>query len=57
MFGLGGRAALQPIASLSGGQKARLAFAAACINSPHILLLDEVSPPGDGGCGPAHWLD
>jgi ABC-type Mn2+/Zn2+ transport system ATPase subunit len=43
LFALGGQVALQLIGSLSGGQKARLVFAAACINRPHLLLLDEVS--------------
>jgi ATPase subunit of ABC transporter with duplicated ATPase domains len=41
MFGLGGDVALRPIGSLSGGQKARLAFAAACALRPHLLFLDE----------------
>ena len=42
MFGLGGDVALRTLGSLSGGQKARLAFAAACITRPHVLFLDEV---------------
>jgi elongation factor 3 len=41
MFGLGGDVALRTIGSLSGGQKARLAFAAACALKPHVLFLDE----------------
>jgi ATPase subunit of ABC transporter with duplicated ATPase domains len=40
-FGISGPVAMNPIAALSGGQKARLALAAACLRSPHILLLDE----------------
>lgn len=28
---------------LSGGQKSRVAFAALCLNNPHILVLDEPS--------------
>lgn len=28
---------------LSGGQKSRVAFAALCLNNPHILILDEPS--------------
>eukprot|EP00535_Pseudo-nitzschia_heimii_P010123 CAMPEP_0197182702 /NCGR_PEP_ID=MMETSP1423-20130617/6566_1 /TAXON_ID=476441 /ORGANISM="Pseudo-nitzschia heimii, Strain UNC1101" /LENGTH=911 /DNA_ID=CAMNT_0042633159 /DNA_START=93 /DNA_END=2828 /DNA_ORIENTATION=- len=40
-FGLVGSAALQPIGSLSGGQKARLAFAVAVRDPPHVLILDE----------------
>lgn len=38
---LGGSVALQPIGAMSGGEKARLAFAAACLSSPQVLLLDE----------------
>ncbi len=40
-FGLGGSVALQKIGSLSGGQKARLSFAAVCASRPHLLFLDE----------------
>ena len=43
-FGLGGSHALQPIGSLSGGQKARLVMAAAMSSPdrpPHLLVLDE----------------
>lgn len=40
-FGLCGDYALQPIESLSGGQKARLCLAAVMIHKPHVLLLDE----------------
>ena len=32
---------LQPIAKLSGGQKARVVFAAISLENAHILLLDE----------------
>lgn len=39
-FGLGD-AAMQKIGSLSGGQKARLAFACATWCQPHLVLLDE----------------
>ena len=39
-FGLGDHA-LCKIGSLSGGQKARLAFASACLGSPQLLILDE----------------
>lgn len=42
-FGLGGNVALQKIGSLSGGQKARLSFAAVCATKPHLLFLDEPS--------------
>lgn len=41
--GLSNRVPLQPIGSLSGGQKARLSFAAVCALRPHILCLDEPS--------------
>ena len=40
-FGLVGSLALQPIGSLSGGQKARLAFATVLSEPPHVLILDE----------------
>lgn len=39
-FGLG-RIARQKVGTLSGGQKARLAFSAQVWNRPHLLLLDE----------------
>ena len=42
-FGLGGSLALKPIGVLSGGQKARLVFAAVTCRQPHLLLLDEPS--------------
>lgn len=40
-FGLSGRLAVQPLKTLSGGQKARLALAVLFWQPPHILLLDE----------------
>ena len=40
-FGLTGELATQPIAVLSGGQKARIQFARVCATSPHVLVLDE----------------
>ncbi|RYH28353.1 ABC-F family ATP-binding cassette domain-containing protein [archaeon] len=42
-FGLTGSLALQQIGSLSGGQKARLSFAAVCLLRPQLLFLDEPS--------------
>lgn len=42
-FGLPGRLAVQPIGTLSGGQKVRLCLALMFWQPPHILLLDEVS--------------
>lgn len=40
-FELCGRLAVQPLATLSGGQKARLALALLFWEPPHVLLLDE----------------
>eukprot|EP00762_Andalucia_godoyi_P007207 ANDGO_08025.mRNA.1 ABC transporter F family member 3 len=40
-FGISGDTALQPLYTLSGGQKCRVAFAAIALTMPHILLLDE----------------
>ncbi|AET38419.1 putative AAA family ATPase GCN20 Ecym_2714 [Eremothecium cymbalariae DBVPG len=42
-FGITGSLGLQRIQLLSGGQKSRVAFAALCLNNPHILVLDEPS--------------
>ena len=40
-YGLGGTAPLQPIGTLSGGQKSRTVFAALALSQPHVLILDE----------------
>lgn len=40
-MGLSGNLALQPIYTLSGGQKSRVAFSQLTFLRPHILLLDE----------------
>ncbi|KAJ1527318.1 hypothetical protein ONE63_008835 [Megalurothrips usitatus] len=40
-FGVSGDLALQSIASLSGGQKSRVAFAVMCLGNPNFLVLDE----------------
>ncbi|KAJ3409701.1 hypothetical protein HDU80_010536 [Chytriomyces hyalinus] len=40
-FGLTGTTALQPIGTLSGGQKSRVVFAAMSLSNPHVLILDE----------------
>ncbi|KPJ07881.1 ATP-binding cassette sub-family F member 3 [Papilio machaon] len=40
-FGVSGDLALQTIASLSGGQKSRVAFSAMCMANPNFLVLDE----------------
>lgn len=40
-FGISGDLALQSIATLSGGQKSRVAFASMIMLNPHILILDE----------------
>lgn len=42
-FGITGSLGLQKMQLLSGGQKSRVAFAALCLNQPHILVLDEPS--------------
>lgn len=42
-FGITGSLSLQKMQLLSGGQKSRVAFAALCLNNPHILVLDEPS--------------
>lgn len=42
-FGITGTLGLQKMELLSGGQKSRVAFAALCMNQPHILILDEPS--------------
>ncbi|XP_050080263.1 ATP-binding cassette sub-family F member 3 [Anopheles maculipalpis] len=40
-FGVSGDLALQVVASLSGGQKSRVAFAKMCMGRPNFLVLDE----------------
>lgn len=40
-FGVSGDLALQIVASLSGGQKSRVAFAKMCMGRPNFLILDE----------------
>ncbi|KAL3270009.1 hypothetical protein HHI36_009066 [Cryptolaemus montrouzieri] len=40
-FGVSGDLALQLVASLSGGQKSRVAFARMCMGHPNFLVLDE----------------
>lgn len=42
-FGVNGNLALQPMYTLSGGQKSRVAFAKITFKKPHIILLDEPS--------------
>ncbi|KAL7418028.1 P-loop containing nucleoside triphosphate hydrolase protein [Mrakia frigida] len=42
-FGITGLTGLQKIATLSGGQKSRVAFSVLSMQRPHILLLDEPS--------------
>ena len=41
-FQISGMTGLQPIGTLSGGQKSRVAFSVLSLLRPHILLLDEV---------------
>merc|ERR1712050_279542 len=40
-FGLPGASHFTKIGNLSGGQKARVAFAALMLHNPHIIILDE----------------
>lgn len=40
-FGVSGELALQVVASLSGGQKSRVALAKMCMGNPNFLVLDE----------------
>ncbi|GMM33081.1 putative AAA family ATPase [Saccharomycopsis crataegensis] len=42
-FGITGSLGLQKMQLLSGGQKSRVAFAALCLDNPHVLVLDEPS--------------
>lgn len=44
-MGLGGNLALQPMRTLSGGQKSRAELATIMWQRPHILLLDECARP------------
>ena len=40
-FGVTGLVALQPIGTLSGGQKSRVVLTDLCFSNPHVLVLDE----------------
>jgi ATPase subunit of ABC transporter with duplicated ATPase domains len=40
-FGLRGNTVLQPLSTLSGGQRVRVAFASLAATAPHLLVLDE----------------
>ena len=45
-FGLTGTTALQPIGTLSGGQRSRVVFAWMAMMNPHVLILDEPTSKG-----------
>ncbi|KAI3380219.1 hypothetical protein SNEBB_009506 [Seison nebaliae] len=40
-FGIVGDTALQPVISLSGGQKSRIALASIALKNPHLIIMDE----------------
>ena len=42
-FGISGSVSLQPLHTLSGGQKSRVSFSALSLQMPNVLILDEVS--------------
>ena len=42
-FGISGSISLQPLNTLSGGQKSRVSFASLSLQLPNVLILDEVS--------------
>ena len=44
-FQITGMTGLQTIATLSGGQKSRVAFSVLSMQKPHVLLLDEARIP------------
>src|SRR6266850_2472921 len=50
-FQITGMTGLQPIGTLSGDQKSRVAFSLLSLQRPHILLLDEVRTNRDFGIG------
>jgi ATP-binding cassette subfamily F protein 3 len=42
-FGISGRVGLQPLGTLSGGQKSRVVFASLALQRPNIIACDEPS--------------